>query len=151
MNTVSRQAPVAPIVSFSKVVNRPHTGIGDERLSIVIRSTEHAVEVGLLNHYVLNTSGSLNLAVVGLRLPADADGQAFVDEFVSAYVAPPTLEALFDGWSTPVMRKYAACYNSAFEGELVLEFIETGDVSHEQVSGYRKEVAEQKAFEASLN
>jgi hypothetical protein len=142
MNTVSRQAPVAPLVSFSKVINRPHAGVGDEKLSIVIRSTEDAVEVGLLNHDVLSRSGSVDLAAIGLKLPADVDGQAFVEAFVAAYAAPPTLRSLFEGWATPVFEEYGGGFDQSVENTLVAHFAEAGDLSPEQHETYRAEAAQ---------
>lgn len=145
MNTVSRQADPSPLVSFSKVVNRPHTCAGDEKLSIVIRSTESAVEVGLLNHYVLDDSGSLDKAVVGLKLPAGADGPAFVEAFVAAYVVPPTLLSLFEGWATPVLETFGGGFDQSVENTMVAHFAETGDVSPEQHEAYRAESAQAAA------
>jgi hypothetical protein len=144
MNTVSRQAPASPIVSFSKVVNRLVGGV-DEKLSIVIRSTESAVEVGLLNHYVLDRSNSLDAAALGLKLPAGTDGPAFVEAFVAAYTAPRTILSLFEGWYAPVFEAFGGGFDQSVEYSMAAYFVESGDVTHKQHEAYAEASAERIA------
>jgi hypothetical protein len=82
------------------------------------------------------------LAAIGLKLPAGADGLAFADAFIAAYVAPPTIRTIFEGWSTPVFEAFGGGFDQSVENTMVAHFAETGDVSPEQREAYRVESAE---------
>lgn len=97
---------------FSRLVQR--TSLGgviqpQERVTVRIEPTASQLEVVFYNHGTEAQPRNDEDSLIALVLPADGDGEAFVDEFLAAYQAPPDfMTALFGGWSVAVLRAHQA-------------------------------------------
>ena len=128
--------PQAPLF-FSKVVTR---GDGEERISAVIRqAADGAIEIGLHNHAGAVKVGN-ERATLGFKLPASADGEAFVDDLLAAYVGPVTLAGLMFGWYAEPLYKHEARYDESVDRAFLAHLLETGEVSPENNRGDDRDV-----------
>lgn len=126
------QSVVAPeAVFFSRVVTLPD-GIGDQRISGMVRTrADGTVEVGLHNHAGAVQNGNAK-STLGFELPAGANGEEFADDLLAAYASPPrTTEAVLFGWFYTAMAKHRAEYSEIVDAAFLAHLRETGEVSPE--------------------
>lgn len=117
---------------FSRLVQRQSLrGViqPQERITVRIEQAADAVEVVLYNHGSEAEPRNDEDSLIALVLPADGDGEAFVDEFLAAYQAPPSLmTALFGGWSAAVLQAHQAKPSDELHAKAVARFRDEGVV-----------------------
>lgn len=129
----------AAVRSYTKVVNRHESSLGDERIQVVIRRSRDGAshEVGLFNHSHREHLVAQNPAAaaqpsrstLGYVVPIDRDADAFVDALLADYVAPVTIEKMLFGLGFVVKENFDAVYSEEVAEAATRHLIETGYVA----------------------